>query len=126
MGIDTKKLLDTVEKEGIVVFKNNGESKEQVQLVTGQEAYFALLAQDMLTLADKYKRDVDQLHKLFFQLCCDREKLINLLEGQKVDTWSILEDLAVKDDSNSDSFKHVKQAKGEPEVTRRRQFLEIV
>jgi hypothetical protein len=48
---------------------------------------------------------------------CDREKLIKLLDGKKVDTWSLLEDIAVKkDDGNSDELKHVKQAKGETEV----------
>jgi hypothetical protein len=127
MGVETSKLLDTVKKEGIVVFQNEDAtgSKRQVQLQTGQEAYFALLAQDMLALAAKYKKDVDYLHKIYFNLCCDREKLIKLLAGEKVDTWSILEDLAVKDVDTSDQYKHVKEMKGEPEVLRRRQFLEI-
>ena len=47
----------------------------------GEVAFFALLAADMLELAEKYKRDVDQVHKLFFEVSCDREKLVRLLEG---------------------------------------------
>jgi len=41
----------------------------------------------MLDLAEKYKRDVDELHRLFFEVSCDREKLVRLLDGQKIDRW---------------------------------------
>ena len=50
----------------------------------GEVAYFALLASDMLELAEKYKRDVDDVHHMFFEVSCDREKLIRLLDGQKI------------------------------------------
>ena len=49
----------------------------------GEVAFFALLASDMLDLAEKYKRDVDDVHRLFFEVSCDREKLIKLLEGSQ-------------------------------------------
>jgi hypothetical protein len=56
------------------------------------------LAEDMLKLADKYKKPIDELHHLFFMVSCDRKKLIQVLEG-KVDIkqWSPLEDLALLD-----------------------------
>lgn len=50
-------------------------------MTNGQEAYFALLAQDLLDLADKYKRDIDEVHKIFFEVSCQRDKLIKVLEG---------------------------------------------
>ncbi len=56
-----------------------------MNITEGESAFFALLAADMLDLAEKYKRDVDDVHKMFFEVCCDREKLVKLLEGQKID-----------------------------------------
>jgi hypothetical protein len=68
-NMSSKELLDAVEKEGILVYKNDSadrDGKRQVKLTNGEEAYFALLAQDMLNLAEKYKRDVEHIHRLFF------------------------------------------------------------
>ena len=79
----------------------------------------------MMQLAAKYKRDVDEIHKLFFEVSCDREKLVKILEGKNVDRWSLLEDLALEGDPNTEGFRYVKNLKGEQEVERRRQFLEI-
>ena len=64
-----------------MVFKRDDEEKRQVNVTNGEDAFFALLASDMLDLAEKYKRDVDELHRLFFEVSCDREKLIRLLDG---------------------------------------------
>jgi hypothetical protein len=74
----------------------------------GEEGFFALLASDMLDLAEKYKRDVDDVHRLFFEVSCDREKLVKLLEGkQSVQKWEEILDLAVKDKHDSMAFKYV-------------------
>lgn len=74
-------LMEAVEKEGIIVYKKFDEDQRNVALTNGEAAYFALLASDMLELADKYKRDIDEIHKIFFEVSCDREKLIKILEG---------------------------------------------
>lgn len=63
----------------------------------------------MLELADKYKRDVDDLHRMFFEVNCERDRLVKILEGQKVEKWQVMEDLAIKDDPSSLSFKYVMQ-----------------
>ena len=76
-------------------------SVRQVKITSAESAFFALLASDMLTLSEKYKRDVDDVHKLFFEVSCDREKLVKLLEGGNVSKWQLLEDLAIKDDPRS-------------------------
>lgn len=81
----------------------------------------------MLDLAEKYKRNVDDVHQLFFQVSCDRDRLVKILEGgQKTGggKWELLEDLAIKDDPRSDSYKYVAESKGEEEVRKRKRFLE--
>ena len=93
----------------------------------GEAGFFALLAADMLELAEKYKRDVDQVHRIFFEVSCDREKLVKILEGGKmiVDKWDQMEDLAAREGPSSQAFKYVMQKKGPNEVSKRRKFLEI-
>lgn len=39
-------------------------------MTEGKEMYFALLAQDLMSIADKYKRDIDDVHKKFFEVSC--------------------------------------------------------
>ena len=70
-------------------------------MTDGEVAFFALLASDMLDLAEKYKRDVDDVHRLFFEVSCDRDKLVKLLECKNVQKWEQIEDLAVKDGQDS-------------------------
>ncbi len=119
-------LLETVQNEGLIVYKRDDEEKRQIAVTDGEVAFFALLASDMLDLAEKYKRDVDDVHRLFFEVSCDREKLVKLLEGkQNVQKWEQIEDLAVKDGQDSMAYKYVMQKRGENEVTKRRRFLEF-
>ena len=92
MIMNSEELMEAVEKEGILVFKNGtyGDDdleKRQVKITSGMDAYFVRLASDMLSLAEKYKRDVEEVHRIFFELNCDREKLVKCLEGQKVERW---------------------------------------
>jgi Txe/YoeB family toxin of Txe-Axe toxin-antitoxin module len=76
--------MDHVEKEGIVVFTKEGKEDADsrvVKLENGEEAYYALLASDMLQLSNKYKRDIDEVHKIFYEVSGKRDKLIKILEG---------------------------------------------
>lgn len=119
-------LLDTVQSENLIVYKRDDEEKRAVAVTDGEVAFFALLASDMLDLAEKYKRDVDDVHRMFFEVSCDRDKLIKLLEGkQTVQKWEQIEDLAVKDNPDSMAYKYVMQKRGENEVAKRRHFLEF-
>jgi hypothetical protein len=47
---------------------------------TAEEALFLLIAQDMLEIAEKYKKDVGAVHKIFYEVSCDRDALIEVLE----------------------------------------------
>ncbi len=118
-------MIEAVEAEGLVVYRRDDSEKRQVAVTEGEVAYFALLAADMLDLAEKYKRDVEEVHLLFFQVSCDRDRLIRLLEGKaRVDRWQQLEDLAVKEKPGSAAFDHVLASKGPEEVLKRQQFLQ--
>jgi hypothetical protein len=84
----------------------------------------------MLDLADKYRRDVDEVHKIFFEVSCDRDRLVRILEaggssGLGRERWQLLEDLALKDGPEVEAYKYVTDTKGPAEVEKRRRFLEI-
>ena len=118
-------LIETVQSEGLIVYKRDDEEKRAISITDGEVAFFALLASDLLDLAEKYKRDVDDVHRMFFEVSCDRDKLVKLLEGkQSVQKWEQIEDLAVKDCQDSMAYKYVMQKRGENEVAKRRRFLE--
>ena len=38
----------------------------------------------MLKLAEYYKKDVKEVHRMFYEVSCDREKLIKTLECEKL------------------------------------------
>lgn len=121
-------LLEAVTNEGLIVYRRDDEEKRQVAVTEGDVAFFALLAADMLDLAEKYKRDVDEVHRMFFEVSCDRDRLIKLLEGANLGSaqskWEQIEDLAVKDQPESMAYKYVMQKRGDKEVAKRRNFLE--
>ena len=91
-------MKEAFEKENLVIYKKDDYEKREVSINTGEQAYFALLASDMLSLADKYKRNVEDIHAIFFEVNCDRDLLIKCLEGQNVSKWQPLEDLAIRND----------------------------
>jgi hypothetical protein len=100
-------------------------TEERVELKTGQEAFYALLAQDLLKLAQEYERDVAEVHKIFYQVSCNREKLQAVLE-EKLDSkvcWTTLEDLALKNDKSNKAYQVVLMDRGEKEVKEREAFL---
>lgn len=115
-------MMQQVEANNLVVRDPQG---NQVILDQGKEAYFALMAQDMLQLADKHNKDIDEVHKIYYQVSCNRDKLIKFLNGDKAQNpWSELEDLALKE-SGGQMYNHVFKQKGEREVLDRKRFLEI-
>jgi hypothetical protein len=101
---------------------------EVLKISESEEAFFALLAQDMIDLSKEYKKPVHELHELFHQVSCNREKLVRLLEGKSnVVKWEMLEDLALKEyKANSPSYQHVLKVKGSTECEERRRYLELL
>ena len=66
LNLNTQDLQKAIEDEGLIVYKKSDEDKRQVSIESGEESYFTMLAMEMLELSDKYKRDVDEIHKMFF------------------------------------------------------------
>ena len=102
-----------------------------VPILTGQEAYFALLAQDMCNIASYYGKSLTDVHKIFYEVSCNREKLIQVLKDMQknkkseVKQWQTLEDLALRHTEDTPSFQVVLQEKGREEVNIRKAFLEL-
>lgn len=79
-----------------------------------KDALFALIGIKMMKLSQKYNRRLDELHGLFYTVSCDWKRLESILETYKGSTieisnhqWTMLEDLAVRDDVDSEAYKHV-------------------
>ena len=100
-------------------------------MITGQQAYFALLAQDLLNIATIHDYDIAEVHKIFYEVSCNRDNLIEVIDAEKearacdVKRWQTLEDLALRHKEDTPSFQVVLQDKGREEVNRRKAFLEI-
>ena len=110
--------------------------------MTGREAFFALMGIKMISFSKQYKKNLEELHDLFYSVSCDWESLEYILNAQKADPvnsikyqeqiekiqnmqWTVLEDLAIIDDKESEAYLHVVERKGENEVIKRRQFLQV-
>jgi hypothetical protein len=102
---------------------------ERVDVNSGQQAYFALLAKEMLSLADKYKKDVHVVHKIFYGLSCNYENLIKFLDNpsskDNIKPWEPLEDLALKGTKDAAAYKYVIDKRNGNDIAERKRFLEI-
>lgn len=97
---------------------------KEVSIEQPEVALFALIAEDLRALGQKHKKSLDDMHKLFYQTSCQRDRLVDCLEGKNAVVWNELEDLALKDPKQP-AYKYVLDAKGQSEVDLRSQFLEL-
>ena len=51
------------------------------------------------------KKDIDiaEVHRIFYQVSCKREKLSDAIDGT-IKVWTTLEDLALKNDKQSKAY----------------------
>ena len=122
-SLNSEELIKAVESSGLLVYKKEDSEKRHPKTLTGVEAYYAFLCKDLQEIAAKYKRNVDDIHTIFLEVSCKREKLIKCLEGQKVDRWKTLEDFALRKGVKSEEFQYVLSIKGEEAVKERMEFL---
>lgn len=54
-----------------------------VDLKSGQESYFALLAAEMMKIADEYGKDVHSVHKVFYGVSCDHARMRKYFDLEK-------------------------------------------
>lgn len=60
-----------------------------------KDEFFKILSKELHTLARTYNKQMDEIHMLFMEVCCDLDELKKELAGQGVEKWSVLEDLAI-------------------------------
>ena len=89
--------------------------------MTGRDAFFALMGIKMVKLSKQYKKTLEELHDLFYSVSCDWGRLDFILNAQREDPvnsakyqeqiekiqnmqWTVLEDLAIRDDKDSEAY----------------------
>ena len=77
MAANSQELLDMVRSERITV--TNKEDGTKVDIGSGQDAFYALLAQDMIDLASQYGKEIMDVHETFYQVSCNRDSLVAIL-----------------------------------------------
>mmetsp|Transcript_17492 Transcript_17492/g.23614 ORF Transcript_17492/g.23614 Transcript_17492/m.23614 type:complete len:88 (-) Transcript_17492:249-512(-) len=87
----------------------------------------------MYNISAKFNRPLPEVHTIFYEVSCDRDRLIQILEADSkkkgvpsdIKRWQTLEDLALRHSEDTPSFKVVLSDKGRDEVEKRKAFLEI-
>lgn len=92
---------------------------------TEEVAYFQEITEQLEELCDTYNKGMEEIHTLWMENCCDLEDLKKMLAGE-TKRWTVLEDLAVQSDPGSQEFGAVKSHRGEEQVLKRKQFLEMM
>ena len=77
----TASMIELCEEKQISV--RNKVSGENVPITNGQQAFFALLSQDMNNLADRYEANYEDCLKIFYEVNCDRALLCQVLKNAK-------------------------------------------
>jgi seryl-tRNA synthetase len=80
-NLNSDQVQEAMKKQDLMVFSRWNNEERQITHDETDKGYFALLASEMLEIADKYKRDVEEVHKIFFEVSCQKDKLIKILEG---------------------------------------------
>ena len=57
----------------------------------------------MNQIAIEKEIDIAQVHRIFYQVCCKRERLSDAIDGREK-VWTTLEDLALKNDKKSRAY----------------------
>lgn len=101
----------------------------------------------MIAVAAQYGKDVHYIHKLFYGVSCNYERLINYLKNEEatkkikemskedalknkndkkaLKPWETLEDLALKGSKDTDAYKYVLSNRTAEDIAERRRFLEL-
>ena len=129
INANSQEMIEEVKQSSIIVHEK--ETGSPVEIITGQQAYFALLAQDLINIATTNDYDIAEVHKIFYEVSCNRDNLIEVIRAEKnatacnVKRWQTLEDLALRHNEDTPSFQVVLNEKGRDEVNKRKAFLEI-
>lgn len=53
-----------------------------MESLSGHEAYFALLAHDLLQIANDFGKNLAEVHTLFYEVSCNRDHLQKYLKAE--------------------------------------------
>jgi hypothetical protein len=96
-----------------------------VKRFTNEEGMFERLRMDLQRIGQDYGVDEEIVNETFFQVSCNKSKLIEVLKGQNFTKWNELEDMALTMDPNSVQYKYLLKVKGTDEIIRRKKFLAL-
>ena len=89
---------------------------------------FDALQNRLNELQQKYNKGIDEIHNLFMEASCDVDRLEAFLEGKlqsDLHMWTILEDFALNKDKDSPEYQHLLKVKGQDEINKRLEFLNM-
>lgn len=100
-----------------------------------------------MAVASNYGKDVHHIHKLFYGVSCNYDRLISYLDNEndskkikemskkelenhkktkkEVKPWETLEDLALKGSKETDAYKYVLSNRTAEDIAERKRFLEL-
>ena len=124
-NVNLDKLKQEVDESGYRIFKqpladDDVDLELKTTEMTDREAFFSAMAVRMMQLSKKYNRKLEDLHDIFYTVSCDFERLEQVLQQVDGLTWTVLEDLAVRDERDSEAYKHVVEQKTLEQVEKRR------
>lgn len=121
-------MVSFLEKDFKLTIQRDPSNKLSVKskvLQTSQDHFFEKLSKELKDLAKEYGKEMDELHMLFMEVCCDIGELKKVLRYGSGSSWTMLEDLALQREPDSMEFKHICDSKGGSQVNKRKKFLEI-
>ena len=68
---------------------------------TNEEGMFRRLQEELSKMAQQYSISDEEINELFIQVCCNKKKLIEVLQGNDFTKWNELEDMALVSDPNT-------------------------
>ena len=74
-------------------------------------------------MQQKYNKTSEQISELYVRVCGDFDIVEKALQGEKVNEWTYLEDLALAKAQDTTEFQWLLRSKGIAEIEKRRRFL---
>jgi hypothetical protein len=73
----------------------------EVTRETNEEGMFRRLKLELSRIGQEYGVEEDEVHEMYFSVCCSKKKLIEVLQGKDFTKWNELEDLALREPTES-------------------------
>ena len=116
-----------------IILNRDAEREEEFQQVpyylrtverfTNEEGMFKRLMDDLERIGQEYGVEMEEIHKIYFDVSCSKTKLVERLKGQSFTQWNELEDMALEKGTESKEYSFLLKTKGYEEIVRRRRFL---